>query len=215
MSAFGTRGRPQCDLPGGGPEIHGIIPDPIPIGKVADALAALIAGSVLAAGVLRVGGSLDPGRIALVCLRLDPCQVDQEQIANRGGSRAKQLADGRRLHKPFPVDVNCAGMVLAVLWSEPVPVNQIAVGIEAAEECIRQLHGPDVAFKSFPRFDQFRALDLHFLSGCGLVDNAIALGGPASGGIDPLAIGARVDGDGVAGIGQFRSVLDGTERGCG
>ena len=78
---------------------------------------------------------VDPGK-----LRPERCGglahlAEPERIALRG---LLQFLPLRGLHQPVPVQVDRAGVVSASLGVEPVAVDHVAEGIEAAEEAVRQ-----------------------------------------------------------------------------
>ena len=89
-------------------------------------------------------------------------------------------------------------MMLAALGIEPVAVDEVAVGIEAAEERIGEGHFPDIALNLHPVLDDFRALDLDLLAGRGLIDDAFGVGLAAARRADALAVDAFMDGDDIA-----------------
>ena len=65
----------------------------------------------------------------------------------------------RRFAQPVAVEIDAAGMVLALHGIEPVAVDQIAVGIELAEELVGQRQFPGVAGDFLPAFGRLGAGD--------------------------------------------------------
>ena len=80
-----------------------------------------------------------------------------------------------RLGQPLAVEIDGAGVVLAALGIEPVAVDQVAVGIETAEERIGQRDLPDILLHFHPVGDGFRSLDLDLLARRGLIDDALGV----------------------------------------
>ena len=98
---------------------------------------------------------------------------------------------------------------------EPVAVDEVAVGIEAAEEGIRQGRLPHVVLDLHPVGDDLGALDLDPLALGGLVDDAPGIRFAAARRVHPLAIGALMDGDHIARLGDLGGGGDRLERlGC-
>ena len=102
--------------------------------------------------------------------------------------------------------------MLAALGIEPVAVDEVAVGIEAAEEGIGQGHFPDIVLDLHPVLDDFRPLDLDLLAGSGLVDDALRVGFTAARRADAFAVNAFVHGDDIARLREIGGALDRAER---
>ena len=100
----------------------------------------------------------------------------------------------------------------AALAIEPVAVDQVAVGIEAAEERIGQGHLPDIVLDLHPVLDDFRPLDLDLLARRGLIDDALRVGLAAARRADAFAVDALMHGDDIARLRQVGGVLDRAER---
>ena len=92
-------------------------------------------------------------------------------------------------------------------------MDQVAVGIEAAEERIGQRDFPDIVLDLHPVLDDFRALDLDLFAGSGLIDDAFRVGFAAARRADAFAVNAFVHGDDVARLGKIGGMLDRAERG--
>ena len=118
----------------------------------------------------------------------------------------------RRLDQPIAVEINRAGMMPAAVVPKPVPVNEFRVGIEAAEESVRQDHLPGVTRDLLPTLDRFRASEDNLLAGRGLIDDALRVGLPAAGRADALAINALVDSNDIAGLSTQRGGGNALER---
>ena len=88
-----------------------------------------------------------------------------------------------RLGEPPAAQVDGAGVVLPPLGIEPIAVDQIAVGIEAAEERIGDRHLPGVVPERLPVPDLLRSGDLDLFAGRGLVDDALGIGLAPRGGL--------------------------------
>lgn len=84
----------------------------------------------------------------------------------------------------------------------PVAVDQIRIGIEVAEELVRERQLPRVALDLLPVFYDFGAGDDDVFAGSGLVDDSFRVGLAAAGRGNALAIDAFVHGDDVARLGQ-------------
>ena len=135
--------------------------------------------------------------------------AEPERRVARGLQDLVQLG---RLGQPVAVEIDGAGVMLAALGVEPVAADQVAVGIEAAEERIGQRHFPDVVLDLHPVLDDFRAFDLDLLAGRRLVDDAFRVGLAAARRVDAFAVDAFVHGDHVARLGQLGGALDRAQR---
>ena len=102
--------------------------------------------------------------------------------------------------------------MLAVLGTKPVAIDQVTVGIEMAKERVGQGHLPDIGFDLFPIPDDFRPLDLDLLARGRLIDNPHRIEFAAPRRIDALAVGARMNRDGIARLGQIRRALNRAQR---
>ena len=116
----------------------------------------------------------------------------------RGRRRLQDVVQPRRLGQPLAVQVDGAGMVRPAFGIEPVAVNEIAVGIEAAEERIGQDHFPDIILDLHPVLDDLRSPDLNLLARRGLIDDALRVGLAAARRADAFAVNALMHGDHVA-----------------
>ena len=130
----------------------------------------------------------------------------------RGSGGLQDVVQLGRLGQPVAVEIDGAGVMLPALGIEPVAVDQVAVGIEAAEEGIGQGHLPDVVLDLHPVLDDFRPLDLDLLARRGLVDDALLVGCAAARRADAFAVNAFVHGDHVARLGEIGGPLDRAER---
>ena len=91
---------------------------------------------------------------------------------------------------------------------QPVAEDRLAVGVESAEERVRQGDAPYVAAVAHPGVDTFRALDDRMLAVGGAVGDALEVADAAMGGVDLLAVDAVMDDDSVAGPGDGRGLGD-------
>ena len=91
-------------------------------------------------------------------------------------------------------------------------MDEVAVGIEAAEERVGQRHLPDIVLDLHPVLDDFRPLDLDLLARRGLIDDALRVGFASARRVDALAINAFMHGDHIARLRQIRGVLNGAKR---
>ena len=80
---------------------------------------------------------------------------------------------------------------------KPVAVNEVAVGIEIAEERIRQRHFPDIVLDLDPVVDDFRAFDLDLLARRPDRQSVSVRRNRPTGGVTRYAIDAFMDGDRV------------------
>ena len=71
-------------------------------------------------------------------------------------------------------------MVLPASGIEPVTADEVAIGVEAAEDRIGEHRLPDIVLELHPVGDDLRALDLDLLAGRGLIDDALPVGGSSS-----------------------------------
>ena len=117
-----------------------------------------------------------------------------------------------RLGQPVAVEINRAGVMVAALGIEPVAVNEVAVGIEAAEERIGERHFPSVVPNLHPVLDDFRPLDLNLLSRSGLIDDALRVGFAPARRADAFAVNAFMHRDDIARLGKVGGMLNGAER---
>ena len=91
-------------------------------------------------------------------------------------------------------------------------MDEVAVGIEAAEERIGQGHFPDIVLNLHPVLDDFRALDLDLLARRGLIDDALRVGLAAARRVDAFAVNAFMHGDDIARLREIGGALDRAER---
>ena len=88
--------------------------------------------------------------------------------------------------------------MLAAPGIEPVAVNQVAVGIEAAEERIGQCRLPHIVLHLHPVLNDLGALDLDPLVLCRLIDDTLLVGCTTPWRGNALAIDAFMHRDDVA-----------------
>ena len=88
-------------------------------------------------------------------------------------------------------------MVLAALGIEPVPVEEVGIGIETAEDSVGHTCFPDLALNLDPTLDDLRPPEFHPLTGGGAIYDAPGVGFAAAGWGHTLAVDAGVDGDRV------------------
>ena len=116
------------------------------------------------------------------------------------------------LHEPVPINVNCPRVVGAAIGLEPIPTDQVGVGIEIAEEAVRQRDLPGVVLNASPTLDGFRALDDDLRARRGGVNDALGIRGSATRWVDLLAVDALVNNDGITRLREFRRRRDGFQR---
>ena len=111
---------------------------------------------------------------------------------------SKNLLQFSGFDQPLAVEIDGAGVVLPAAGIEPTAMNQIAVGIELAEERVGDGHFPDIALNRLPVFDRFRPRDLDLFARRRLVDDALGVGVAAAWRVDAFAVDALADGDRIA-----------------
>ncbi len=102
------------------------------------------------------------------------------------------------------IQINRPCVVFTSFGIEPVAVNQVTVRIEIPEKAVGDSDLPCVVLYLLPALDNFGALDDDFIAGCGLVNDALLIGLPATRRINPLAIGSLMHCYEVAGLCNFR-----------
>ncbi len=180
---------------------------PVSLIDEADALPSFVGRCLLHTRLLKHGRG---GKLLCVSTdRLHPSYIKEISPILAALLRLKQRFLCFRFGQPMAVQVDGAGMVLAPLTVEPVPLDRIAEGIEVAEEAVRQDHLPHIVAGLGPAGDDFRSLDDDvFPVGCP-VGNALGIGCAATWWIDPLAVNACMHRNRIA---RLRLVSRGLNR---
>ena len=154
------------------------------------------------------------GHHGLLALHLEGENIHQLLWALIRRVRTKHHGFARSLTQPVSIQIHGPRVVFLPRLI-PITLDEVTVGIEFSEKRIRQGQLPSIALELFPTGDNLRTLDHDFLSGSRLEDDGLALV-PTAWRINLLAVGARVHGDRVAGLGLVRSSLDCFQRtACG
>ena len=210
------RGRRSADgdLLGTLAEINALIAEPIAMADPAEAFSAFGARGAAAA----LMGSERRGRDSLgaaVADGLQPLQIQQHRLLRRlrrGCRGCQQFVQLGRLDQPLAIEIDRAGVMIATIATEPVAVDQVVVGIEAAEEGVGKRHLPNIVLNLLPVLDDFRALDLHLLARRSLIGDALCVGLAAAWRVDALAIHTFVYRDDIARLREIRAALDRAKR---
>ncbi len=101
----------------------------------------------------------------------------------------------------------------ATLAVKPVAMNQVAVGVEAAEKRVRQDDFPGISLDFFPAYHRFGTGDDDRLAGGRLIDDALLVGRAAARRSDALTVHPGMHADHIACLGHISCSLDMTQRG--
>ncbi|SCM77711.1 hypothetical protein KL86PLE_60026 [uncultured Pleomorphomonas sp.] len=131
--------------------------------------------------------------------------------------RLKHGGKVRRLVEAASVEIDLAEVLGQAVCGrhEPVATDLLRERVEPAEQGVGDDGPPDVALLASPVGDALGALDHHPLAPGRLVGDAPAVAQPAARRLDPLAIFAFVNDNGVARLRQRRGAVDGAQRHAG
>ena len=186
----------------------------------ADAFSSLAARGIPGAVVGGIAGGRNPAGIPSAFARAQPRHVEQvlvtplRQPRRARPRRHQDFLQLGRLDQPVAVEIDGAGVMLPASGIKPVTTDEVAIGVEAAEECVREHRLPDIVLDLHPVGDDLRALDLDLLAGRGLIDDALLVGCTSPRRVDAFPIDAGMNGDDIARLRHLDRGRNRPERLC-
>ena len=140
-------------------------------------------------------------------------RIDDIRVASGLVERLAVEIDIAKVERKVHQDtVDLVRLDSVVRIDEPVAFEDFAVWIESAEIAVRENQFPDIAFNIDPSLCDFGALDHRMLAGSRHVCDSRLLGDTGIERVDPLAVLAAMDDDGVARHRDRGSLADCPER---